>query len=517
MTQTVPRTLQVGKVGELVPRVDAPPKVKGEFAYSSDLIVPGMLWGHTLRSPHAHARIRAVDITDAVSMPGVHAVLTHHDVPGEKTYGLEFSDQPVLAIDRVLYHGEPVALVAADHPEQARRAAERIRVDYERLEPVADMERATELEDLHPERPTRGHGYREDDRPNVVRNMVIRHGDPDAEGDVSVDGVYEVGIQDQAFLGPESGLAVPDGEGGIDIHVATQWLHVDRAQVAPCLGLPPQQVRIHLGGVGGAFGGREDLSMQVHAAMLALHTNRPVKIVYNREESFTGHVHRHPAKIWSEHRATREGRLVNVRMRILLDGGAYASSSTAVTSNAASFACGPYETPNALIEALSVYSNNPPCGAMRGFGAVQTCFAAEAQMDKLAAALDIDPVELRLLNALKPGDVLPTGQTITGSMPIAETIRAAAALAPPDPEELPRDPLRLPGGAGNTTHGEGVRRGVGFAVGFKNVAYSEGFDDYCAARVRLLADGSAEVHCAAAEVGQGVTKIRTFARARPTS
>jgi CO/xanthine dehydrogenase Mo-binding subunit len=507
MTQTVPRTLQVGKVGELVPRVDAPPKVKGEFAYSSDLIVPGMLWGHTLRSPHAHARIRAVDITDAVSMPGVHAVLTHHDVPGEKTYGLEFSDQPVLAIDRVLYHGEPVALVAADHPEQARRAAERIRVDYERLEPVADMERATELEDLHPERPTRGHGYREDDRPNVVRNMVIRHGDPDAEGDVSVDGVYEVGIQDQAFLGPESGLAVPDGEGGIDIHVATQWLHVDRAQVAPCLGLPPQQVRIHLGGVGGAFGGREDLSMQVHAAMLALHTNRPVKIVYNREESFTGHVHRHPAKIWSEHRATREGRLVNVRMRILLDGGAYASSSTAVTSNAASFACGPYETPNALIEALSVYSNNPPCGAMRGFGAVQTCFAAEAQMDKLAAALDIDPVELRLLNALKPGDVLPTGQTITGSMPIAETIRAAAALAPPDPEELPRDPLRLPGGAGNTTHGEGVRRGVGFAVGFKNVAYSEGFDDYCAARVRLLADGSAEVHCAAAEVGQGVTGV----------
>jgi CO/xanthine dehydrogenase Mo-binding subunit len=507
MTQTASRRLQVGKVGDLVPRVDAPPKVTGEFAYASDLIVPGMLWGHTLRSPHAHARIRSIDITEAVTMAGVHAVLTHDDVPGLKTYGLEFSDQPVLAIDRVLYHGEPVALVAAEHPEQARRAAERIVVDYELLDPVADMERATEQVDLHPEKPTRGHGYREDDRPNVVRHMVIRHGDPDVTGEVSVEGVYEVGIQDQAFLGPESGLAVPDGEGGVDIYVATQWLHVDRAQVAPCLGLELAQVRIHLAGVGGAFGGREDLSMQVHGALLALHTGRPVKIVYNREESFTGHVHRHPAKIWCEHRASRAGKLVCVRMRILLDGGAYASSSTAVTSNAASFAVGPYETANALIESTSVYSNNPPCGAMRGFGAVQTAFAAEAQMDKLAAALDIDPVELRLLNALRPGDVLPTGQTITGSMPVAETIRAAAALEPPAAEELPRDPLRLPGGAGNTTRGEGVRRGVGFAVGFKNIAYSEGFDDYCAARVVLHPDGSADVHCAAAEVGQGVTGV----------
>jgi CO/xanthine dehydrogenase Mo-binding subunit len=297
---------------------------------------------------------------------------------------------------------------------------------------------------------------------------------------------------------------VPDGEGGVDIYVATQWLHVDRDQVAPCLGLETDQVRIHLAGVGGAFGGREDLSMQIHGALLALHTNRPVKIVYNRQESFTGHVHRHPAKIWCEHRATKEGRLVNVRMRILLDGGAYASSSTAVTSNAASFACGPYRVDNALIESTCVYTNNPPCGAMRGFGAVQTCFAAEAQMDRLAAELGIDAVELRLLNALEPGDRLPTGQRLTGSLPVAEVIRRAAALPIPEAEELPRDPLRLPGGSGNTTRGEGVRRGVGFAVGYKNLCYSEGFDDSCAARVVLHADGSADIHCAAAEVGQGV-------------
>ncbi|HSB37934.1 MAG TPA: molybdopterin cofactor-binding domain-containing protein [Gaiellaceae bacterium] len=487
------------------------PKVTGEFAYASDLFAAGMLWGHTVRSPYAHARILELDISQALAMPGVHAVLTHDDVPGAKSYGLEFADQPVLAIDRVRYFGEPVALVAAEHPEQARRAAEKVRVEYEPLEPVTDMERATEQPPIHDGSPTAGHGFREDPRPNVLRTIVIRHGDPDAQADVSVEGVYQLGIQDQAFLGPESGLAVPDGEGGVDVYVATQWLHVDRDQVAPCLGLEKEQVRIHLAGVGGAFGGREDLSMQIHGAMLALHTDRPVKIVYTREESFVGHVHRHPAKIWMEHRAARDGRLVNVRARILLDGGAYASSSAAVCSNAASFACGPYRVENALIEATCVYSNNPPCGAMRGFGSVQSCFAHESQMDRLAAALEIDPVELRLLNALEPGDTMPTGQVVTGSLPVAEVIRRAAELPLPEAEELPRDPIRLPGGAGNTTHGQGVKRGAGFAVGFKNVCYSEGFDDACSARIRLRVGPDerlgAEIRCAAAEVGQGVTGV----------
>jgi CO/xanthine dehydrogenase Mo-binding subunit len=503
--------LELGRVGEAVKRIDAIPKVTGEFAYSSDLFGAGMLWGHTLRSPHAHALIHSIDISQALAMPGVHAVMTHEDVPGDKRYGLEFPDQPVLAFDRVRYVGEPVALVAAEHPEQARRAAAKIVVEYEPLEPVVDMERAADQEPIHPEQWTLGHGFRDDPRPNVVRDMRIERGDPETTADVSVEGYYELGIQDQAFLGPESGLAVPDGEGGVDIYVATQWLHVDRDQVAPCLGLRKEQVRIHLAGVGGAFGGREDLSMQVHGAMLALHTNRPVKFVYTREESFFGHVHRHPARIWMDHRANRDGKLVCVRARILVDGGAYASSSTAVISNACSFAVGPYAIENALIEGTCVYTNNPPCGAMRGFGAVQSCFAVEAQMDKLATALGIDPVELRLRNALAPGDSLPTGQKVTGALPVAEVISRAAALPVPEPEELPRDPIRLPGGAGNTTRGDGVRRGVGFAVGFKNIGYSEGFDDYTAARVRLFADAegelAAEVHCAAAEVGQGVTNV----------
>ena len=231
-----------------------------------------------------------------------------------------------------------------------------------------------------------------------------------------------------------------------------------------------------------------------------------MKLVYGREESFVGHVHRHPAKIWAEHRATRDGRLVCVRMRILLDGGAYASSSTAVTSNAASFACGPYDVPNALIESTCVYTNNPPCGAMRGFGAVQTCFAAEAQMDKLAAALGIDPVELRLLNALAPGDTLPTGQVVErlaarrrGDPPRCRARAAAARGAPARP-----DP---PARAARATRpaARACKRGTGFAVGFKNICYSEGFDDFCAARVVLSGD-AAEIHCAAAEVGQGVER-----------
>jgi CO/xanthine dehydrogenase Mo-binding subunit len=483
------RRLELGRVGESVRRVDAIPKVTGEFAYASDLFAAGMLFGHTIRSPHAAARLKRIDTSEARGMPGVHAVLTHRDVPGEKRYGLEFADQPVLAMEDVRYFGEPVAVVAAEHPEQARRAAAKIKVDYIPQQPVVEPERARD----------------------TLRELTIRHGDPDTQAAVSVEGVYELGIQDQAFLGPEAGLAVPDGKGGIDIYVATQWLHVDRDQIAPCLGLEPEQVRIHLAGVGGAFGGREDLSMQIHGALLALKTNRPVKMVYNREESFAGHVHRHPAKIWAEHRADGDGKLVCVRMKILLDGGAYASSSTAVCSNAASFACGPYAVPNALIECKAVFTNNPPCGAMRGFGAVQTCFAAEGQMDKLAAALGIDPVELRLRNALAYGDSLPTGQRITGSLPVAEVIRRCAALQEPEAEELPRDPIRLPGGAGNTTRGDGVRRGVGFALGFKNICYSEGFDDYCAARVRLFADADgelvAEIHSAAAEVGQGVTNV----------
>ena len=265
-------------------------------------------------------------------MPGVHAVLTHDDVPGAED--LRPRVPPTSRCSRSTASATSASRSRSSRPSTRSRrdarpsgSASSTSRSSPSSTPSARPSRSRSTRTTRPP----GHGYRDDPRPNVVRSIVIRHGDPDAEGDVSVAGVYELGIQDQAFLGPESGLAVPDGEGGVDVYVATQWLHVDRDQVAPCLGLEPEQVRIHLAGVGGAFGGREDLSMQIHGAMLALHTNRPVKIVYSREESFVGHVHRHPAKIWAEHRATARGRLVCVRVRILLDGGAYASSSAAVT------------------------------------------------------------------------------------------------------------------------------------------------------------------------------------------
>src|SRR3989442_1578222 len=248
---------------------------------------------------------------------------------------------------------------------------------------------------------------------------------------------------DQAPLGPESGLAIPDGEGGVDLYIATQWLHVDRDQLAGCLGLPVEKIRLTMAGIGGAFGAREDLSMQAHACMLAMRTRRPVKMAYSRAESFVGHVHRHPARMRYEHGATRDGTLVYVKARILLDGGAYASSSTAVISNACCFAVGPYECPSATIDGWVVYTNNPPCGAMRGFGSVQNCYAHEAQMDKLAAALEMDPVELRMRNALETGDRVITGQTIDGAVPVAELLRRVHAMP------LPDDSRPLP------IHGEG--------------------------------------------------------------
>ncbi|MFF3439656.1 xanthine dehydrogenase family protein molybdopterin-binding subunit [Streptosporangium sp. NPDC002721] len=489
-------------VGESVLRPDGTLKVTGEFAYSSDLYLADMIWGVTLRSPHPSAWIRSIDIGPALAMPGVYAVLTHEDVPGAKFYGLDHRDQPVLAIDQVRYQGEPVALVAADHPERARRAAAAIVVEYEVREAVTDARRAAfdaSCPSVH-------------ESGNVLRHQPVRVGST-FEAPVVVTGEYEVGMQDQAFLGPESGLAVPAEDGGVDLYVATQWLHADREQIAPCLGLPEERVRLSLAGVGGAFGAREDLSMQVHACMLALRTGRPVKIVYNREESFYGHVHRHPARMRYEHGATRDGRLLYVRAEILLDGGAYCSSSLAVVGNAASLGVGPYEVDNVWIDAYGVYTNNPPCGAMRGFGAVQACYAYESQMDRLAEACGISPVEVRIRNAVSQGSVLATGQVIDSPAPLAEMLRELAAMplpAAPDARDVP-DLLGMPGGVSQTTHGEGVRRGVGYGVGIKNICFSEGFDDHSTARVRVELIGGEPhvlVHTAAAEVGQGLLMIQ---------
>ncbi|MFD5448974.1 xanthine dehydrogenase family protein molybdopterin-binding subunit [Streptomyces sp. NPDC003470] len=503
-----------GGIGESTLRPDGVLKVTGEFAYASDMWHEDMLWGQVLRSTVAHAEIVSIDTGEALAQAGVHAVMTYDDLPaGVRAYGLEIRDTPVLAHGKVRHHGEPVAIVAADHPETARRAAARIKVEYRELPLVTDEASATAPDAVLVHEDRDDHYRHHVPHPNILHRQPIVRGDAGAaarRADVIVTGDYRFGMQDQAFLGPESGLAVPAEDGGVDLYVATQWLHSDLRQIAPVLGLPEDKVRMTLSGVGGAFGGREDLSMQIHACLLALRTRRPVKIVYNRFESFFGHVHRHPAKLHYEHGATRDGRLTHVRCRIVLDGGAYASASPAVVGNASSLGVGPYAVDDVDIEALALYTNNPPCGAMRGFGAVQACFAYEAQMDKVAAELGMDPVEFRRINAMEQGTLMPTGQRVDSPAPVAELLRRVAAMPMPPERQWESsegvDVRQLPGGLSNTTHGEDVVRGVGYAVGIKNVGFSEGFDDYSTARVRMEVVGGrpvVTVHTAMAEVGQG--------------
>lgn len=474
-------------VGAAAARPDGPAKVRGEFAFSSDLHMPGMMYGATLRSPHPHARIRGMDTAPALAIPGVLAVLTADDIPGTNGFGLERRDQPVLADGLVRYAGEPIALVAATSPATARRAVAAIVVDFAVLDAVTDPEAATDpaTAALHPDG-------------NLVRRLRLRHGGPLPTGAdlVRVSGEYRVGMQDQAFLGPESCLAEPTPGGGIHLHCSTQWLHIDRDQLAGVLALSPERLRLTLAGVGGAFGGREDLSVQAHAALLALRTGRPIAMSYPRRESFVGHVHRHPARMRYTHTATRDGRLLAVEADILLDGGAYASTSPAVVGNAGCFAAGPYSVPTVHVDARAVYTNNPPCGAMRGFGSIQVCFAYESQMDKLAGALGMDPVELRRRNAVTTGSTMATGQRVEGPAPVAELLDRVAGR-PPAPPRADDSPMV---------------RGVGYALSVKNICKSAGVDDYATARVRLFLrpDGrpAAQVHTAASEVGQGLVTVQ---------
>ncbi len=482
-----------GVVGTSPLRPDGIPKLQGRFEYAQDLAAEGMLWAATVRSPHARARIASIDIAPALAIGGVRACLTADDVPGRATFGLEHPDQPVLAAQEARFWGEPVAVVAAEDLDTARRAAAAIEVGYEPLEALTDPEEANR-------------------RDEVFRRMRIRRGDQSVRGAVVVEGEYEVGMQDQAPLGTEAGLAVPDGQGGVDLYATSQYVHVDQEQVVASLGLRPDQVRSHPTGIGGAFGAREDVNLHIHLCMLALHTGWPVKMVYRRSESFTGHVHRHPAWLRYRHEADRDGRLVRVEASVVLDGGAYASTTSAVLANACYFAVGPYTCDSVAVDGVGVRTNNPPCGAMRGFGAVQVCFGYESQMDRLAHALEMDPLTLREINALETGHPLATtGQVIQTPLPTVEVIKSLQAM--PLPEAGPSDlPTELPGGSGLTSEPQHVTRGVGYALGIKNLGFSEGSDDYAQARVRIT-DSGAVVETAAIEVGQGlVTVLAQIAR-----
>ena len=483
-------------LGSSALRPDGISKVQGDFAFSSDLHAENMLWGATLRSPHPYARIVSIDVSGAWKIAGVECVITAEDVPGQLTYGLISEDQPVFAKDVVRYMGEPVAAVAADHPETCRRALAAIQVVYEVLAPLTNPEHAIDAshEPIHPDG-------------NIIRRQRIVHGDPTATAPIVVEGTYDIGMQDQAFPGTESALAIPDHDGaGVEVFVATQWLHEDRKQMAKCLGMPEEKVRLVLGGVGGAFGAREDISLQVHTALLAMKAGRPVRISYGREESFYGHVHRHPAKIWMKHHADLDGRIVKIESRMVFDGGAYCSTSPAVLINGITHTQGPYKCENAIVDGWAVRTNNPPCGAMRGFGVVQACFAHESQMEKLATAVGVSPVEIRLLNAMETGDRMITGQIMDSVAPVAQCIRETDAIPMPAPLENSADLRTIPGGTGLTAQPSNIRRGVGWGVSIKNLMYSEGFDDFSTARCRIN-NGVVTIKFATSEVGQGFTML----------
>ena len=499
MSSTVASTgTRHGTLGTSASRPDGVAKVQGGFAFSSDMWADNMLWGATLRSPHPYARIIAIDVSGAYAIDGVTTVITAADVPGKLTYGLIVQDQPVFAAigDTVRYSGEPVAAVAADHPETCQRALAAIKVTYEVLTPVTDPEDciAGVAEQIHPDG-------------NIFRHQRIISGDTSVVGAIQVEGEYKIGMQDQAFLGLESALAVPDSGGnGLEMYVATQWLHEDRKQIADCLNIPEENIRLVLGGVGGAFGAREDISLQVHTALLAMKSGRPVRISYGREESFYGHVHRHPAKIWMKHHADTNGKIVKIESRMVFDGGAYCSTSPAVLVNGITHTQGPYKCDNAVVDGWAVRTNNPPCGAMRGFGVVQACFAHESQMEKLAAAVGVSPVEIRLLNAMETGDRMITGQIMDSVAPVAQCIRETDAIPMPPPMSPSADLRTIPGGTGLTAQPSNIRRGVGWGVSIKNLMYSEGFDDFSTARCRI-SDGVVTIKFATSEVGQGFTML----------
>ncbi|SFK70091.1 xanthine dehydrogenase family protein molybdopterin-binding subunit [Streptomyces pini] len=486
-------------LGASLQPADALAKVQGTFPYAADLWAEGLLWAAVLRSPHPHARIVSVDTAPAAEMPGVRAVITHEDVPGDATHGRRVADRPAFARDTVRHHGEPIAAVAADHPDTARLAAAAIAVEYEVLEPVTDPEKAFEAEPIHPDG-------------NLIRHIPLRYGDESVTGEVVVEGLYRIGRQDPAPIGAEAGLAVPRTDGGVEIYTASTDPHTDRDLAAACFGLRPEQVKVVVTGVPGAMADREDLSVQLPLGLLAMRTGCPVKLAAGREESFLGHAHRHPTLLRYRHHADSDGRLVKVEAQILLDAGAYADDSADALAAAVSFAAGPYVVPHAAIDGWAVRTNNPPSGHVRGEGAMQVCAAYEGQMDKLAARLGMDPVELRTRNVMATGDLLPTGQTVTCPAPVAELLRAVrqAPLPPlpadgadgaPGPEEW-----LLPGGPEGAGDPGAVRRGIGFALGMVHMLGAEGADEVSTATVKV--DGPvATVMCAAVETGQGFSTL----------
>jgi CO/xanthine dehydrogenase Mo-binding subunit len=479
-------------IGEPLPRHDALAKVTGDARYPGDLLGAGTLHLKVIYAGRPHARIVQIDSSAARATPGVVAVLTAADVP-YNAFGLIEHDQPVLCADRVRFAGDKVAVVVAETGDAAETAARLVTVTYEDLPAVTDPRIA-----LVPDAPL----VHEARGSNLLTRVPIRKGDVEVgfeDADVVLDGEFATTWQEHAFLQPEAGVAYVDEAGRVVIETAGQWLHEDRKQIAQMLGLPEEQVVVRYAAIGGAFGGREDLSVQHLLALAAWKLQRRVGIVWSREESIIAHHKRHPFLIRCRWGVTRDGRITAVQAELLADGGAYASTSAEVTKVATLFASGVYEIPNIAVEGKVVYTNNVPSGAFRGFGAPQAQFAAEIMVTRLAHAIDMDPVELRRRNIYREGSIEPTQQ------PLPPGVSALAVLERCVEEARSRFGGLTLAGAADATR-PWIRRGVGIAAGMKNLGYSFGFPEQSTATVEVLGRGEVEnavVRVGAADVGQG--------------
>lgn len=511
--------MSVGRAGA---RIDAAAKLTGEARFPADRIPGDALWGLAVFTNQPHARLASLNLEPARAAPGVVAVLGSADVPVNE-YGLTMFDQPVfigtdhtgrspVPCDVSRWEADHLALVVAESPNQARAAAAAIETTWEPLPVLADIDEALASDVLIHLHDGRGS--------NRYCSYRIRKGDMArgwAEAAVTVASVYELPYQEHAYLQPEAGLAYIDAEGRVTVEIAGQWAHEDREQIAHALDLDEDRVRVIYPPIGGAFGGREDMSLQIVLALAALRLHemgidRPVAARWSREESIVGHHKRHRGRIEARWGAAADGRITAVSSTAWLDAGAYNYTSNKVLGNCHLGQAGPYEAPNAEIDSHAVYTNSTPGGAFRGFGAPQAAFAAETQVNKLAEALGMDPVEIRRINSLRDGSVgitqtpLPAGVTLPA---VIDRCAAEAAAGPgdtaPDPSgngAAPFSPfLSLPGSP------QALRRGRGFACAFKNVGFSFGFPERCEATIVLHGDGErpdrAELYHAGAEVGQG--------------
>ena len=506
-------------VGASAARIDAPGKVTGKTLYPGDISYGDQLHMATLFAGRVHARVLSIDTSAAEAAPGVVAVFTAKDVPVNE-YGLQIKDQPVLCgpgsekpgSDVARFVGDQIALVVAESEVQARAACKLIRVEWEDLPLVLDAEEAMQPGAylLHPNRTG-----------NVCYSYRIRKGDIAqgfADADVIIEGVYQTPVQEHAYLQPEAGVAYIDDAGRVTVEVAGQWTHEDQEQIAHALGLSSDQVRVIYPAIGGAFGGREDMSVQITLALAVWRlaergVRRPVKTIWTREESLIGHGKRHAMKIYTKWGAKKDGMLTAIEVKVIADGGAYMYTSNKVLGNTTLTCTGPYEVPHAAVDTYAVYTNNVPGAAFRGFGGPQGHFAAEIQMDRLAEALAMDPVELRLKNILTDDKLLTVGTPIPGGVGLTAVVTAAAAAAGWKQDEMGhwRRPVAMtktdehrhdPG----KLHSSTIKRGLGFAAGYKNVGFSFGYQENSYARVELRGTGEiteATVYYAGADCGQG--------------